>query len=217
MAADHTDGPASFAFDKTADIADLFSWPSTDGKTTYLIMTVGKDLQAGAKFSDATKYVFHTASMPAYGAAPANVKPLDIICTFDAAQMASCWVGTDTVKEYVTGDASKVAGLASADGKLKVFAGLRDDPFFFNLTGFKHVASQVHDAAGGLSFDASKCPDVGATGPVLATNLTKDATGANAGVDDFKTFNNLAIVLALDTKLVTSGGPIVSVWASTNK
>ena len=57
----------------------------------------------------------------------------------------SCWLGTD---EYVTGDASAITGLTSADGKLKVFAGLRADPFFFNLDGFHHAEATVEGGRG---------------------------------------------------------------------
>jgi hypothetical protein len=215
LAADHADGPAA-SLDKTADIADLFSWAAADGKTTYFALDLGKDMQAGSKFSNAVKYVFHTASMPAYGAAPSAVKNLDIICTFDAAsvQKASCWVGGAPVKDFVSGDAS--SPISSSSGKLKLFAGLRDDPFFFNLDGFNHVASVVHGAAGSLTFDASGCPALGSTGPVLAAGLAQDANGAPA-TDSFAAFNTLSIVLAVDTALVSEGGPIISVWASTNQ
>ena len=41
---------------------------SPDGKTTYLVLDIGKDMKATNKFSNAVKYVFHTASMPSYGA-----------------------------------------------------------------------------------------------------------------------------------------------------
>jgi hypothetical protein len=210
LAADHADGPAA-SLDKTADIADVFTWTSTDAKTTYFVMDLGKDMAAGSKFSNAVKYVFHTASQASYGAA---ATPLDIIVTFDAstAQQASVWVGTS---EYVTGDAS--SSLTSADGKVKVFGGLRDDPFFFNLSGFQTVAAAVHTAASSLTFDASGCPTLpSATATALVNGLKENASGG-APVNAFATFNTLSIVLAVDTTLVTGGGPIVSVWASTNK
>src|SRR5258705_13998170 len=105
-AADHRAAPAA-SMDKTADIADLFAWASPDGKTTYLVLDIGKDMKATNKFSNAVKYVFHTSSMPSYGAAAAMVKSVDVICTFDAAQKISCWVGN---QDYVTGDASATAG-----------------------------------------------------------------------------------------------------------
>jgi Domain of unknown function (DUF4331) len=212
FAADHADGPAA-SLDKTADIADVFTWASTDGKTTYFVMDLGKDMTAGTKFSNTVKYVFHTASMPAYGG---TATPMDIICTFDAAatQNASCWVGN---KEYLTGSAS--AALSSADSKVKVFAGLRDDPFFFNLSGFQTVAAEVHAAATSATppaFNLSGCPTLGATAQTLAAGLSHNASNG-APVNAFAAFNTLSIVLAVDTTLVTDGGPIVSVWASTNK
>lgn len=221
MAADHTDGPAASA-DKTADIADLFTWVSADMSTTYLVMDLGKSVAAGTKFSNAVKYVFHTASMPAYGAVATAVKDLDIICTFDAAatQHASCWIGGNPTKDFVTGDASAVAGVTSDSGKVKLFTGLRDDPFFFNLTGFQNAAALVHGAASTLPHDADGCPTLTgtATGPTLATDLQMSGSpGApTAAVDAFAAFNTLSIVLAVDTTLLTEGGPVMSVWASTN-
>jgi hypothetical protein len=211
MAADHADGPATTA-DPTADITDVYAWVS--GGKTYLVMDIGKNLPAGAKFSNTVKYVFHTVSESAYGA---TVKtPLNIICTFTVAQVASCWAGD---KDYVTGDASKTTGLSSADGKLKVFAGLRADPFFFNLKGFKDVAATVHAAAPHLSFTSGGCPNLDPkTSALLVGQLSTSTPDAgNAAVDNFAGFNVLSIVLELDTPLVAAGGPIVGVWGSTNK
>ena len=42
-------------------------------------------------------------------------------------------------------------------------------------------------------------------------------TGLRTGKDDFLGFNAFAIVVQVDKTLVTRGGPIVSVWASTNR
>src|SRR5437763_850984 len=146
-AADHADGTAGvgMALDPSADIADLFAWMSADAATVNLVMTVFPAASATSKFSDAVKYVFHVGSVSAY-LGPETKR--DIICTFAGglATTATCWL-TDpadhSVKEYVTGDASVAAGKASADGKVKVFAGLRDDPFFFNLAGFRNATSTV--------------------------------------------------------------------------
>src|SRR4051812_1770566 len=129
--ADHLDSPATKA-DPTVDIDDLYAF--MDGSNLVLAMTVFPAATTGAKFSDKVQYVIHTSSGAAFGNTTASE---DVICTFDAAQKIQCWAGTDA---YVTGDASAASGLASADGKFKVFAGLRADPFFFNLDGFKHTA-----------------------------------------------------------------------------
>src|SRR5262249_28672471 len=117
---------------------------------------------------------------------------VNIVCTFDASQRIQCWVGN---AEYIAGDASATAGIASADSKLKVFAGLRDDPFFFNLAGFKATGAAVANAASGLTFDAAGCPALDeATATTLVTQL-QTAPGGGAAVDNFARFNVLAIVI----------------------
>jgi hypothetical protein len=205
--ADHLDAPAAKA-DPAADINDLYTW--NDGDNVVLAMTVFPAAPATAKFSDATQYVFHTSSAATFGAAATD---LNIICTFDAAQKIQCWAGAD---EYVTGDASQAAGATSASGKLKVFAGLRSDPFFFNLEGFRNAVTTVKGAAGSLNFDAG-CPLVDpGTSTALVGQLGTSPDGG-AAQDFFKSLNTLAIVVSVDKTVVTKGGPIVASWASTNK
>ncbi len=209
-AADHTDGPAVKA-DATSDITDVYAWMSADKAKVSLVMNVYPFAPAGSKFSDAVYYVFHLNSAPGFGMAATETK---IICGFDAAQKISCWVGST---ETVTGDASAVAGLASASGKTKVFAGLRDDPFFFNFTGFKATTAAVMAAAPALTFDATGCPALTtAQSTALVGQLSHGTAGAPA-VNDFAGKNVQSIVIEVDTTLVTPGGKILGVWASTHK
>ncbi len=206
--ADHLDSPAVIA-EPAADINDQYAW--MDGNNLVLAMTVFPAATAGAKFSDKVQYVFHTSSGAAFGTTTAD---LDIICTFNAAQVASCWAGT---AEYVKGDASNITGLASADGKFKVFAGLRADPFFFNVDGFKHTVATVESVAGTLTFDTAGCPALDApTSALLRSQLQTSADGGPA-VDFFGPLNGLAIVVSIDKSLVNKGGPIMSAWTSTNR
>jgi hypothetical protein len=206
--ADHLDSPAAKA-DPAADIADVYAF--NDASHAVFAMTVFPVASTSSKFSDTVVYVLHTASAAAYGATSASE---DISCTFNAAQTIQCWAGTD---EYVTGDASATTGLASADGKLKVFAGLRADPFFFNLDGFHRAEAIVEGAAGSLTFDPAGCPllDNG-TAATLRTQLTTSADGGPA-VDFFANLDALAIVVSIDKSLVTKGGALVSVWGATYK
>ena len=205
-AADHLDAPATSA-DPTADINDVYTW--VEGDKTILAMTLFPAAGAEAKFSDAVQYVFHTASGAAFGAANSSK---DVICTFDAAQRISCWIGSD---DYVTGDASDTVGLVSASGKVKAFAGLRDDPFFFNLTGFRETVKIVVGAAAALVFDIAGCPGIDPdTSAALVAQLISDASDL-PGSDFFAPLNTLSIVLELDTDLVNDGGPILAVWGAT--
>lgn len=213
-AADHLDGPGVKA-NAAEDITDLFTW--VDGANTVLILNVNPGATTTTTFSNAVQYVFHTESMAAYGAA--TTTPVDIICTFATSQAISCWVGTT---DYVTGSASATTGLASASGNFKVFAGLRDDPFFFNLGGFHDAEADV-EAATGLTLNVAGCPALNAA---TVTALDKDISGSNHGaaaaVDFFApatggySGNVLSIVLSVKTSVLTAGGPIMSVWASTN-
>jgi uncharacterized protein DUF4331 len=210
LAADHRDGAAVLT-DPSTDINDVFAWTSSDGTKLNLAMTVFPAATTAAKFSNVAQYVFHTTSSPGYGMAATATE--DILCTFDTAQKISCWGGG----EYVTGDASGTAGIASSSGKLRVFAGLRDDPFFFNLDGFKETAHLVHGAAGSLTFDPAGCPALDqATSSALVTQLMSKP-GGGAPQDFFAGLNALAIVVQIDRALVTRGGTTVGVYASTRK
>ena len=209
IGADHLDAPAATA-DAAADITDLYSW--SDGGNLVFALNVSPLAVAGAQFSNKVQYVIHTESTAAFGMAGTKT---DIICTFDADQKISCWVGD---KDYVTGAASDTAGIKSASGKVKVFAGLRDDPFFFNLEGFKDTVATVDAAEGVLQFDPAGCPAVdGATSAALVGMLGHTAKGTMPPADFFAGKNVLSIVLSIDKTLLNGGGAFMSVWASTNK
>jgi hypothetical protein len=212
LSADHQDSPATMAA-PTSDINDVYSW--VNGTNLVLAMTTYPAAPTGALFDDHVQYVFHTSSGAAFGAATA---PVDIIATFDSAQKISLWVGTT---EYLTGDASSTTGLSSADGKVKVFAGLRADPFFFNLDGFKNTVATVETVAatagmeGGLTFNDGGCPILNAADETLLVGQLGTSLDGGPPVDHFATFNGLAIVVEIDKTLLTQGGPLMSVWAGT--
>ena len=209
LAADHQDGPAATA-DPSADITDVFAWMSSDASKVNLVMDVFPFATGTPQFSNTVQYVFHTSSRPSYGVAAAG--SVNVICTFTTAQVISCWAGD----EYVTGDASSTSGISSASGKLKVFAGIRNDPFFFNLDGFKATVADVTAAKGELTFDSNGCPMLdAATSNALVTQLGTAANGGPAQ-DHFLAANLLASVVQLDKSVLTSGGPLVSVWAATH-
>jgi hypothetical protein len=210
-ASDHLDGPAVIA-QPEADISDLYTW--MDGNNVVLVMGVTPFATLATKFSDKIQYVFHTQSQSMFFGTPT---PLDIICTFDVAQKVSCWVGT---ADYLSGDASATTGLTSASGKVKVFAGLRDDPAFFNVDGFNLAATEFRSVAANVTYDAAGCPALNAAqAAALAQSLSKNplTQPPSAALDAFSGKNVLGLVVSIDKTLLTAGGPIVSVWASTNK
>ncbi len=236
VAADHLDGPAVTA-DPSADITDLFTW-MVDGTHAALVMDV-TPFAAGtgatvSQFSDAVAYTFHTTTQASfYAGAILGVKDaeIDVTCTFDQSGNPSCWVyhagdtlGADAY-DYVTGTAaaaSSATGISSADGKVKIFAGPRNDPFFFNLPGFQAVISDVEQAldAGALNgtFNAAGCPTLPSqTAEALGKQLASNADGG-LPPDTFAGADVLSIVVTIDTSLLlqAAGDTVLSVWGSTN-
>lgn len=209
LAADHLDSPVATA-DPAADITDLYAW--IDGGKVVLVMDVFPLADETSKFSDKVQYVFHVGSSAAFPLAGTNT---DVICTFDTEQLVSCWAGGD----YVTGNAAGAAGVTSKSGKMEVFAGIRADPFYFNLDGFNDTVTTVEGAAGGLTFDAAGCPALdAATSALLVGKLAGDpANPGQPGKDFFAGLNVLSLVVVLDASLVNGGGNVLNVWASTNQ
>jgi hypothetical protein len=183
-----------------------------DASKVNLVMTVVPFAGPGATFSDAVQYVFHVNSSAGYG--QAQTESL-IICQFPNGDPASaeCWGGG----QHVNGDATPTAGLVSSNGKFKVFAGLRDDPFFFSLDGFKEAVATVKSAAPSLTFDSNGCPNVnGPTSEALVGQLQSDGHG-HSPVNTFAGANVMAIVIQIDKALVSSGGSTLGIWASTHR
>jgi hypothetical protein len=238
-AADHADGPSATQSltDLSGDITDVYTF--LDGNNVVLIMDVGANATSTSKFSNVIQYVFHVNGIT--GLTDTSPFASSIVCTFDATQKVSCWVeqGAGTV-DYVTGDASATAGLSAASGKLKVFAGVRDDPFFFNIQGFRKVTNFVATNLTALMpiIDNAGCPQLDANGSPVSSAavrslLKSQSDGSTPGVDDFAkggkaaaplgiatlSGNVLSLVVSIPKAELTNNGakPILGVWASTHK
>lgn len=218
LAADHLDFSGA-AGDPTADITDLYAWTNDDASRVRLVLGVAPFATAATEFSTATQYVFHVTNGPEFGAT-AGTEERRIVCQPYDAMAMECWVlGADgAVLDYVAGDTTAAAGVTSDSGDVRMFAGMRNDAFYFNLDGFNTARSTVLAAAPSLTFDAAGCPAVDAdTSAALVGQLQADADGSEA-TDDFAGANILAIVLELDKSLLTrTGNEVLAIWASTNR
>ncbi len=208
LAADHIDSPAAVA-DPAADITDLYAWMSPDAEKVNLVLDVFPFADGEAAFSDAVAYVFHINSANEYGA---EATETTIICAFTAGAAFECWAGDD----YASGNVGDDSGIESDNGNMTVFAGLRNDPFFMEFVGFTETVDTVIGAAGGLQFDGAGCPQLDeATSNLLVGQLMSGAEGAAAS-DTFAGANVLSLVVQVDKSIVTPGGPLLGVWASTH-
>jgi hypothetical protein len=229
-AADHLDSPTA-AMNPMADIGDVYAWMNNDASKVNLVMTVSPADDGTRHFDKSVQYVWHVTSHPGATAAAAFEKPgteVNVMCTFTSDTAIQCWVASGTTTlDYVKGDPS-TSGVTSSDGKLKVFAGRRSDPFYFNLGGFHAAQAIVEGAIANnaiASFDLAGCPALttgpGGQAPALQTALqsppTNDPICAAGVLDCFATFNVKAIVVQVDKTLLLSGADVLlSVWGSTH-
>ena len=204
-ASDHLDTPSVTA-DPSADIADLFAWMSPDGRRVNLVMTL-----VGHRFSDRLQYVFHVDSGARFGETTASTS---IVCRFDAAGVAECWAGDD---DYGHGDAGQPAGLEGRNRRFRVFAGLRDDPFFNNVKGARAALNTAGKALqSGAKTDAAGCPgfDEATSSAVLDAWRHTEGGPARNLLEGWKV---AALVISVDRDVVARGGKLLAVWGGTYK
>jgi hypothetical protein len=204
-ASDHLDTPTVIA-DPAADIADLFAWMSPDGRRLNLAMTV-----VAHRFSDRLQYVFHVDSGARFSETTATT---DIVCQFDAVNTAECWAGD---ADHARGDASGTAGLEGRNHRFRVFAGLRDDPFFNNVKGTR-AALNVAAAAlqGGAAVDAAGCPRFDEATTQSLFDHWKHTNGGPAK-NFLVGWQVAALIVSVDLDVVDSGGKLLAVWGGIYK
>jgi hypothetical protein len=221
FAADHGDAPAA-ANEPTADITDLYAWMSNDTTKLNLVLAVDPNAGPSDTFSPAVAYVFSIASMSAFGQPQTSSR---IACKFIEGTNVECWLlngSTDpavrTGNDYVVGDASSTQGLVSAGGGLRVFAGLRDDPFFLEYNGFSATVNAAvgEVAAKRVTFDKEGCPLLSPAQQTTLVDQLKHGLNGAPPSNFFAGNNVLALVLQIDKRLVATSGPVLGVWASTH-
>lgn len=203
-ASDHLDTPTVVA-DPAADIGDLYAWTSPDGRRLNLVLDI-----VGHQFSDRIQYAFHVDSGKRLGMTAATTT---IVCQFDTAGAVECWAGSS---EYVAGDASNETGIASTSGRLRVFAGLRNDPFFNNVRGtrsaYEVALAALKDGAG---LDGAGCAAFDKTVSTTMLDRWRHTDGGPAK-DFLAGWTTTALVVSVDLRLVNSGGPLLGVWGVTH-
>ena len=203
-ASDHLDSPKVIA-DPRTDIGDVYAWTSADGLQLNLAMTI-----VGHTLSNVVDYTFHIDSGKHFRATTAST---DIACTFKSMKAADCRLGK---VDRAVGDPSGSTGLAGGKGRFKVYAGLRDDPFFNNVKGsrsaFDYAAAQLRD---GTRSDEAACPLFTAVQSAEILRRWKHTDGAAAS-NFLAGWTPASIVIAVDLAAVNQGGGLLAVWADTS-
>ncbi len=202
-ASDHLDTQAVID-DPAADIGDLYAWMSPDGRRLNLVMTI-----VGKIFSDHVRYVFRLDSGRGLGKTSATST---IECDFNSALAPECRLDQ---LDVARGDASVDRGNESEQRRFRVFAGLRDDPFFNNVRGTR-AALNVAAAAlkSGVTRDAAGCPrfDAATSARILSEWRHTDGKPSH---NFLAGWNTAALVIEVDIGAVNRGGPLLGVWATT--
>lgn len=203
-ASDHLDTPSVIA-NPQADIGDLYAWTSYTGRQLNLVMTI-----VGHSFSDRIQYTFHIDSGRRFGKTTYTTL---ITCRFPTPTRTECNAGA---ADSAIGDASGPGGLSGKHHRFRVFAGTRDDPFFNNVKGTR-AAYQVAATAlqNGAALDEAGCPAFDATTSAALLDQWRHTNGGPAS-NFLAGWTSSAIVISVDLPLVTRGGKLLAVWATTS-
>lgn len=145
-ASDHIDGIKT-AVDIAADLTDLFTFTSpTDPSKLVMIMNVHGLANTRSRFSDAVEYRFRIRPIDDKKSMKPSADPAreaTVSCTFaggtllvDPVQHATCKLNAGAASQTVTFDTRSDKYAAGGHGQkdgLKVFAGVRSDPWFLDL------------------------------------------------------------------------------------
>lgn len=171
-AADHLDAPAA-ADDDTADIADFYAWQDGDKIVAAISWAGFRGPGSPGTFEDDVLFGIHVDS------------------DGDALPDKSVWVrfGLNAAGEWgakfegIPGGDEEVIGpvdtVLDAGLGLRAFAGVRDDPFFFDLDGFKATLSSAS-----LAFDGKRDSFLGTNVTMIVVEMSVD--GAAAGSDSLQ-------------------------------
>lgn len=166
IAADHRDGPAGTRSRVPADISDVFGWHTADGKIVAAVALAGA-LEAGqpVHYGDTVVYGIHL-DHDDDGAADH-----DVWVRFGQDERGAWGVQVTGLPGGSPTVVGPVETVLDAGAGLRVWAGLRDDPFFFDADGL-----QATTATGALAFASDNDSFAGTN--VLAIVVELDAAAA---------------------------------------
>ena len=143
-AADHRDSP-SVEDDAGADITDVYAFRSPENNDNLVVVLSVNGLTPPAELRDFAQDVAYNIHVDGDGDLVADATAT---VTFDGDTFTVEGLG-DPVTGEVTAPGSAEPVINEA-GPIKAFAGPRDDPFFFDLNGFKSFVAGPYVPANGL-------------------------------------------------------------------
>ena len=192
-AADHADAPAS-ALDPSADITDVFVFRKEPGKLVGVIAFGGAPVPRARVDGPTGRFdpdVVFTYNIDTNRDSRPDIA---IQCRFGTNSLGQAGIEIENLPgagyRYVFGPVEQVN--ATPNG-LRFFAGLRDDPFFFDFEGFRATLNTfgADPETGSFQFDNTR--------------------------DSFAFRNLTAIVFEMDEAAATRGSDQIYVWATSGR
>ncbi|MFC1743630.1 DUF4331 family protein [Candidatus Riflebacteria bacterium] len=176
VAADRADSPtfgdieSSNFVPNTADITDLYCW--VEGSNLVLVMcvmpmqpsisSINTENISKYLFDPEVSYQFHIDNSES----PDGTAEYVIKCRFSQAlspdyrqfiKVNSSELGISNLEgeintAYPSTNATTAKTVTSSDGTIKIFAGPRDDPFFFDYTGMEKIKAKIGTFTGADTF-----------------------------------------------------------------
>ncbi len=209
MSADHAESPGTDA-DPAADLADVFIFPSPESPTkTVAAITFGgraapRSRIDGAFYCDPNVlYTLHIDRADASGAFD-TVPDVEVFARFGRDQTGTCGLQLQNVPGAGGTFSGKVEEVFTSPGGTKAFAGLRNDPFFFDGEGYAALVASF--AGAGQSGDVAGSFRLG---------------GGLPRRDSFAFRNVSAIVFEISNDAIAPAiagvRPKIRVWATTGR
>lgn len=170
FAADHAEAPGTMA-DLAADITDVYAWHTENGTLVAVVDFAG--LQEAGSTGTYDADVLYTIHIDNDGD---NEPDIDVLVRFGQNGAGEWGVQALNVPGSDVPVEGPVGTVIDGGNGVQLFAGPRDDPFFFDLDGY-----QATLMSGTLMFDSAN--DTFAGTNVTAIVLEMDAAAASGGSD----------------------------------
>lgn len=167
VASDHHDAPSTIN-DAAADLSDLYVW-HTDQNVYAVITFAGRRAPAPGQSGTYDAEVLYTLEIDADRDTYVDKR---VLIQFGQNQLGE-W-GVSVVAPGVGQITGPVEEVLTSD-TLRVFAGLRDDPFFFDLQG--HAESL---ATSSLRFDSTRDSFAGTNATAIVLEIDRRAFGSDS-------------------------------------
>lgn len=203
-AADHDDSPQTEDRPER-DIADLYAWQTGDAgdQKVVVVLTYAAGIAAGgaARFDRDVLYTIHidnTYDVDLDNDANDNIADVEILVRFGQNADGDWGVRFENVPGADADFVGPVDTELDAGGGTFAWAGLVDDPFFFDADGFDATVVALQDAAD-------------------ADDLRFASIVDGAPVDSYASTNAMGIVIEMDATDVADGNEdgVIHIWATT--